>query len=95
MDLRFENRSVERFFTNFKLMKIKLGEDLTRSIKRRYDQLKAAPNFSAYLNTRLGRPHALVGDPEGCYSVNLSKNMRLIIKGVVDYHGQKHEWLIP
>ncbi len=108
-------RTVEEYFSDFKLMKKKIGVDLTRGVKKRYDQLKAAANFSIYLSTGLGKSHSLVGNLKGCYGINISGNIRLIvkpnvenldpvslkkcdlviIKGVMDYHGQKHEWLIP
>jgi plasmid maintenance system killer protein len=112
---KYEHRAVERYFSDFKLMKKKIGENLTRSAKKRYDQLRAAPNFKVYLDTRLGNPHSLSGNLKGYYGISISGNIRLvvrpdvesldpvslkecdsvIIKGVLDYHGQKHEWLIP
>ena len=88
---------------------------MTKQVKKRYNQLKAADNFIIYLNTRLGNPHSLSGELEGYYAVNITANKRLIIrpktdsldydslkmcetvivKGVLDYHGKKYEWLIP
>ncbi len=115
MKLKYENPSVEKHFSDFDLMKKKIGKDLTRNAKKRYDQLKAAANFSIYLSLGLGKPHLLVGNLKGCCGISISGNFKLvvkpdtesldpvslkkcdsvIIKGVVDYHGQKHEWLIP
>ena len=115
MKFIYENRSVNEYFSDFTLMKKKIGENLTRNTKKRYDQLKAAANFSIYLNVGLGKPHPLIGNLKGCYGINITSNIRLIvkpnvesldatslkecdsviIKGVMDYHGQKHEWLIP
>jgi plasmid maintenance system killer protein len=112
--LKFENQAVEKCFSDFDLMKRQIGKDLTRSTKKRYDQLKAAANFIIYLTTGLGKPHPLTGNLKGCYGISISGNIRLvvkpdvdsldpasfkkcdsvIIKGVMDYHGQKDEWLI-
>lgn len=82
--LKYENRSVEECFSDFDLMKKKIGKDLTRSTKKRYEQLKAAANFSIYLSTGLGKPHPLVGNLKGYYGINISGNIRLIIKPVVE-----------
>ncbi len=115
MELEYENQAVAKYFNNFKLMKRQIGKDLTRNTKKRCDQLEAAANFSIYLSTGLGKPHALGGDLKGCYGISISRSIRLIVKpvventdptslkkcdaviirGVVDYHGQKYEWLIP
>lgn len=115
MKFKYENRSIEEYFSDFDLMKKKIGKGLTRNIKKRYDQFKAAANFSIYLSTGLGKPHPLVGNLKGYYGINISGNIRIIvkpdiesldpaslkkcdsvmIKGVMDYHGQKQEWLIP
>jgi Txe/YoeB family toxin of Txe-Axe toxin-antitoxin module len=92
-----------------------MGNELTRTTKKRYDQLKASNSFDIYLTTGLGKPHPLVGDSKGYYGIGISANQRLVvrpdtecldpislkscdtvvIKGVEDYHGKKHEWLIP
>ena len=115
MEFQYESHRIERYFTDFELMKKKIGEGLTRNTKKRYDQLKASANFGIYLSTGLGRPHPLVGNLKGYYGVSISGSIRLVIKpdaesldpaslrecdtviirGVMDYHGQKHEWLIP
>ncbi|MFY9217286.1 MAG: hypothetical protein WBJ82_07085 [Tepidanaerobacteraceae bacterium] len=115
MKLKYNNPSVEKYFSDFNIIAKKKGKDLARAIKKRCDQLKAAPNFSIYLSTRLGKPHPLYGNLKGCYGISVTGNIRLIVRpdvesldpvslqkcdsviieGVMDYHGQKHEWLIP
>ncbi len=115
MKLQYKSQAVEKYFSDFELMKKKIGKDPARGTKKRCDHLRAASNFSVYLTTGLGKPHLLVGNLKGCYAVSISSNVRLIIKpdtdsldpksmancdsvtikGVVDYHGQKHEWLVP
>jgi len=113
--LQYENHTLEAYFDDLELMQKKIGKELTRNIKKRCDQLIAAANFSIYLATGLGKPHPLVADLEGYWSISISANMRLIVKpvaessdpasfknceavivkGVMDYHSQKQEWLIP
>lgn len=114
MKINYE-KPLKKYFINFALMNKKLGKDLTRMIKKRYDQLKAAPNFSIYLSTGLGKPHSLHENLKGCYGISITGNVRLVVKpdvesldpdalkrcdsviieGVMNYHGEKNEWLIP
>lgn len=115
MELKYDNQKVEKYFNDFTLFKKKIGLELARITKKRYDGLRAAKNFGVYLSTHLGKPHPLTGNLKGCYGISVSANIRLVIefetvkvdlnslkdcdtvtiKGVVDYHGQKQEWLIP
>ena len=88
---------------------------LSKPIKLRIDQIRAAANYREYQPIGLGKPHLLDGDFEGCFAVNVSKNYRLIgrlcvedlrpesleqcdkvvLEGVVDYHGKTSTWIIP
>jgi len=61
-------------------MKKKIGKDKTKATKKRYDQLKAANNFSQYLSLGLGKPHSLTGNHKGYYGVNITGNLRVIIR---------------
>jgi len=113
--IQYDNKKVEKAFSDFGQMKKAHGEALTKQIKKRYDQIKAMPYFSDYLSLGLGNPHSLVGEMTGCYGISVTGNIRLVLepvcedlsseslkicdevvlKGVVDYHGQKYEWVIP
>lgn len=61
-------------------MNKKAGQKYTKAIKKRYDQLRAAKMFDIFLSTRLGNPHKLYPDLNGYYGINVSGNIRLIIK---------------
>ncbi len=115
MLIEYESESVRKIFNDYELMKKKIGNDRTRAIKKRIDQLKASVNFGIYLTTGLGKPHPLYKNLKGYYGVSITGNVRLIIKpneestepevlkqcdmviikGVMDYHGNKNKWLIP
>lgn len=115
MEIEYSNVTVEKYFKDFNLMKKDKGADLAKATKKRYDQLKAAENFNIYLTTGLGKPHPLYGNLKGRYGINVTGNIRLVIKphaesldpislkecktiiieGMMDYHGQKIEWIIP
>ncbi len=115
MLIEYDTESVRDVFSDFDLMKKKIGKDSARATKKRLDQLKAAMNFSIYLTTGLGKPHPLYENLKGYYGVDITGNVKLIvkpdaeslkpealkecdtviIKGMMDYHGRKNEWLIP
>ncbi|MBS3985046.1 MAG: hypothetical protein KGZ66_05535 [Selenomonadales bacterium] len=115
MLVEYEAESVRKVFTDLAVMQRKIGSDMARTTKKRLDQLRAAPNFGAYMATGLGRPHPLVGGLKGYFAIGVTGNVRLIVKphsalgvaetlhecdavivkGVVDYHGGKNEWLVP
>lgn len=97
------------------LLQKKIGKDRAFALKKRKNQMEAAPNFKSYLSYHIGNPHLLHGDLEGLYGVDINAHTRLIIepmsedlsaeslakcdtvilKGLVEYHGDKNEWLIP
>lgn len=84
MQIEFDNEVVRLIFNDFTLMQRKVGKDMTKSIKKRVDSLKAANNFAIFLQTGLGKPHSLEGNQKGLYGVNVSANNRLIIMPIAD-----------
>ena len=48
--------------------------------KKRYNELKAAPNFQTYLETGLGKPHPEKGDLHGKYGISVDAHNRLIVR---------------
>lgn len=64
-------------------MKKLIGEELTRAVKKRYDQLKSANTFWIYLCTGLGKPHSLT-DMYGCYGVHITANWRMVIQPIAE-----------
>lgn len=53
---------------------------MTKSLKKRIDQLKAADNFKEFLDIGLGNPHPLVGNLDNLFGIKISKNYRLIVE---------------
>lgn len=121
MELEFANSSIQEYFSDLcdianskNLLQKKIGSLLTKSTKKRIDQLKIAATFQKYLDFHIGNPHSLTGDLSSYFGVDLDKHTRLIIQpvppdlsaealkicetvriiGIVDYHGDKNEWLI-
>ena len=90
MQITYEDDSVRELFEDLcqiqmpkGLMKKLIGPELTRSVKKRFDQLKSADNFYIFQSTGLGKPHSLTG-MEGCYGVRVTANWRLVVKPVAD-----------
>jgi hypothetical protein len=81
----YEDRRVEKAFSDFSQMQKKYGQDLTKQIKTRYEHVKAASNFFEYAFVlRLGNPHSLDGEFVGCYGVSVTGKVRLILKPICD-----------
>ena len=107
MKIEFENKKTEKIMTDMKLLAGKIGLAMAKTVKKRYNQLEACKNFSEYMEIGLGVPHPLNNDLKDYYGIKITGNYRLvvkpeslgseelIIKGVLDYHGNKNEWIIP
>ena len=115
MDIEVHNLKVKKIIDDDNNLIKKIGIELAKKVRLRINQMKASPNFKAYLDYGIGKPHPLTGDLDDLYGIFLNKNIRLIveplvekrddesliicksvnIKGVVEYHGDKKEWLIP
>ncbi len=78
--IEYENGSVNEIFNDFDLMKKKIGNEKTKTVKKRIDQLKASSNFSVYLMTGLGKPHPLFENLKGYYGIRITGNVRLVVK---------------
>lgn len=53
---------------------------MTRALKLRIDQLRAADNFKEYLDIGLGDPHPLVGNLDNFFGIKINRNYRLIVE---------------
>ena len=116
MIIEYANTKVEKTLTDLAKLQKAIGHDLTKSLKKRLDQLRAMKNIGELMKSGLDRPHFLESGLYGCIGWSVSGNVRLIldaqlekneklndeilertkilIKGVVDYHGNKNEWFI-
>ena len=107
MEIQFENQKVQKSMSDMKELTTKIGLAMTKTVKQRYNQLEACENFEEYMKTGLGVPHPLNNDLKECYGIRITGNYmlivkpeslgskKIIIKGVLDYHGDKNEWIIP
>jgi len=115
LNLEVQNKKIEKLLNDSDKLVKRIGLEMAKMLKRRFNEMKASPNFKDYISYGIGKPHLLTGNLDKLYGINLNKNYRLIveplvekiteenlrecknvnIKGVVDYHDGKLEWLIP
>lgn len=85
--VEFEDDRVKELFDDLNdvrksenLMKREIGAELTKSVKKRYNQIVAFSSFSTLQHSGIGKMESLEGDRKGAYSLRISANYRLIIK---------------
>lgn len=61
-------------------MKKEIGPDLTKAVKKKYNQIIAFSSFFAFQQSGIGKLESLEGDLKGSYSLRVSANYRLIVK---------------
>ena len=61
-------------------MKKAIGAELTKAVKKRYNQIVAFSSFSALQQSGIGKMESLEGNRKESYSLPVSANYRLIVK---------------
>lgn len=79
MELSFESKKFENLCNEHRKLVTKHGPKRAKKIRQRLDDLRAADNFDV-MKKLPGRFHALVGDREGTFSLDLDHPNRLIFK---------------
>ncbi len=81
MNIRFTSQAFEKLCNANKEMVRKLGPVRAKLLRKRLDQLAAAPNLGMFQNQpALGRCHELSADRSGQLSLDLDGPYRLIIE---------------
>lgn len=98
MEVRYKNNSIRKVCTNANAARREYGEEMARKIHQRIDEISAIDTVDGLVIGRIGRCHALHGDREGQYAMDLSQPYRLIfikigneiqiaeVQEIVDYH---------
>ena len=84
MQLEVHNPKLEKILNEPNKLIRKIGLEMTRTLKRRFSEMKASPNFKEYINYGIGKPHPLTGNLDKLYGINLNKNYRLIVEPLVE-----------
>lgn len=80
MKIIFDNPKVEKCFSDYSVMKKKLGDEFLKPIKKHINHLEASDNFGIFLSLGLGKPEQLSGYSTPTYSLRINANVRLIIE---------------
>lgn len=107
MNIRFENSEFENTLLDARALKKRIDNDLSKNIYKRLFQLSSLCDSKEFFVCGLDNPHPLKGDLKGYIGWSIDKKYRLIlsfnntekqdeviVKGIVDYHGDKNKWLI-
>jgi proteic killer suppression protein len=81
VDIQFRTSKLQKSCTDSKVMMKVHGPEQTRILRRRLDQLRAAPTLAA-MRGLPGRCHELSGDRKGELAVDLDGPYRLIFEPV-------------
>lgn len=87
--VEYEDEKVEELFEDLNnisgsknLMVRAIGAELTKAVKKRYNQMVSFSSFSALQQSKIGKMESLEGDRKGHYSLTVSANYRLIVRPV-------------
>ena len=98
MEIRYQNRSIEKVCTNASVAEKKYGSEMAEKIQMRIDQISAAPGIEYLIQYRIGRCHPLHQNRKNQFAMDLVHPMRLVfekrgtdiqiacIMEIVDYH---------
>ena len=98
MQIEYKNKTIEEICTDAGAARKKYGQEMAGKIHQRVDELASAETVVDMLQHHIGRCHALQGNREGQYALDLVQPYRLVfaprengiqialIHEIVDYH---------
>lgn len=105
MEIEWHNHEIQKKMSNMEELRKIIGIELAKMVKLRFNQIEATENFQEFMKYGFGKPHPLKGNMKRYFGVGITGNYRLvvmpkgnqkiIVRGVIDYHGDKYNWLIP
>ena len=105
MEIEFYNNEIQKKMSDMEELKKIIGIELAKMVKLRFNQIRASEDLKEFMQNGFGKPHPLKGNLKKYFGVGLTGNYRLVIlpkgnkkvivRGVIDYHGDKYNWLIP
>ena len=79
MIVSYKNRKLEKEFCDIKLLKRRWGEEQSKLIARRLDEIRAADNLETLRTLPQLRAHELKSDRSGQISLDIKHPYRLLI----------------
>ena len=105
MEIEYYNQKIEKIIRDVQTLTETIGFEMAKTVKKRLNQIEATTDFQELMKNNLGHPHPLKGDLKAYYGIGITGNYRLVVKpknnkiiivrGVIDYHGDKYNWIIP
>ena len=78
MDITYTSKKLEKICENKKVAVKTYGPDMAKKITMRLNEIGASDTVEEMIQYQIGRCHALVGDRQGEYAVDLVQPFRLI-----------------
>ena len=98
MQIEYKNQRMRDICTNASTARKRYGDRMAAKIHQRIDEILAIDAVETLVRCKIGRCHALVGDREGQYAMDLIHPQRLVfikldnevqvvrIEEITDYH---------
>lgn len=98
MHIEYRNKQIQKICTDASAARKKYGDQTARRIAQRLGEIGASDTVETMVQCRIGRCHALTGNRQGQYAVDLVHPLRMVftkdgekvqvvtIEGIVDYH---------
>lgn len=84
MNIKYSDSRMERILTSRRLIGKKYGH-IQPSLENRLSELRAARYLADITCEPPPRRHKLTGDYDGCWSVSVSKNWRIVLQPIGDF----------
>ena len=79
MQIEYYNNKIMKIMSNLQILKEIIGLEMTKSIKKRYNEIEASNDFQELMKNNFGHPHPLKGNLKQYYGIGITGNYRLII----------------
>lgn len=98
MEITYKTKTIEKVCTDVRVAERKHGVRMAEKISQRLGEIRAADTVEMMIQFRIGRCHALTGNRDGQYAVDLVQPYRLVFEKngeeiqianiieIVDYH---------
>ena len=105
MEIEWHKKKKKKKMSDIQRLKKIIGIELTKMVKLRFNQIEATEDFQEFIKYGFGKVHPLKGNLKKYFGISITgnyrlvimpdKNNKIIVRGVMDYHGDKYNWLIP
>ena len=80
MHILYRTNKLERQCTDAREARRDYGQEMAVKLSQRIQELRAADSIDMLVQFRIGRCHALIGDLDGCFAMDLAQPYRLLFE---------------